>query len=51
MGKTLSEIIISEHCKKDIRAGEIVLTPVDICLLQDGTGPLAIRQFEKLSLK
>jgi len=51
MGKTLSEIIISEHCKKDIRAGEIVLTPVDVCLLQDGTGPLAIRQFEKLGLK
>lgn len=51
MGKTLSEIIISEHRNQDVRAGEIILTPVDVCLLQDGTGPLAIRQFEKLGLK
>src|SRR3990172_3990887 len=51
MGKTLSEIIISEHRNQDVRAGEIILTPVDVCLLQDGTGPLAIRQFEKLGLQ
>ncbi len=51
MGKTLAEIIIGEHCKKEVKAGEIVLTPVDVCLLQDGTAPLAIRQLEKLGLK
>ena len=51
MGKTLSEIIISEHCKRDVQAGEIILTPVDVCLLQDGTGPLAIRQLEKLGIQ
>ena len=51
MGKSLSEIIISQHCQRDVKAGEIVLTPVDVCLLQDGTAPLAIRQLEKLGLK
>ncbi len=29
-------------------AGEITIAKVDLCLLQDGTGPLTIRQVEKL---
>jgi 3-isopropylmalate/(R)-2-methylmalate dehydratase large subunit len=48
MGKTISEKIIGEHVGRDVEAGEIVLTNVDVCLAQDGTGPLAIRQIEKL---
>ncbi len=51
MGQTLAERIISEHVKRNVGAGETVLTPIDLCLLQDGTAPLAIRQLEKLGLE
>jgi len=50
MGKTIAEKIISEHVNRDVKAGEIVATDVDVCLVQDGTGPLAVRQIEKLGL-
>ena len=48
MGKTITEKIISEHAGSDVKAGEIVVADVDICLAQDGTGPLTVRQIEKL---
>lgn len=48
MGKTITEKIISEHAGRDVKAGEIVVADVDICLAQDGTGPLTVRQIEKL---
>ena len=51
MGKTLAEKIIGEHTGKEVKAGEIVIVPVDVCLTQDGTGPLAIRQLQKLGLE
>src|SRR3989304_4649473 len=51
MGQTLSERIISEHVNRKVTAGETVLTPVDLCLLQDGTAPLANRQLGKLGLE
>lgn len=51
MGKTLAEKIISEHAGKDVKAGEIALVNVDVTLTQDGTGPLAIRQLQKIGLE
>jgi 3-isopropylmalate/(R)-2-methylmalate dehydratase large subunit len=51
MGKTLAEKIIGSHAKKDVSAGEIALVGVDVCLTQDGTGPLAIRQLQKINLE
>ncbi len=51
MGKTLAEKIISKHAGRDVKAGEIVLVPVDVCLMQDGTAPLAIRQLQKINLE
>jgi len=51
MGKTLAEKIIGSHASKEVTAGEIVLVPVDVCLTQDGTGPLAIRQLQKINLE
>jgi 3-isopropylmalate/(R)-2-methylmalate dehydratase large subunit len=48
MGKTLAEKILGSHAGHDVSAGEIVIANVDLCLFQDGTGPLAIRQLEKL---
>jgi 3-isopropylmalate/(R)-2-methylmalate dehydratase large subunit len=51
MGKTLSEKILSEKSGSDARAGDIVVAAVDIALAQDGTAPLAVRQFEAMGLK
>ena len=50
MGKTLAEKILSSHSGRDVSAGEITISKVDLCLLQDGTGPLTIRQVEKLGV-
>lgn len=50
MGKTLAEKILSSRSGRDVSAGEITIAKVDLCLLQDGTGPLAIRQVEKLGV-
>jgi len=46
MGKTLAEKILSEKSGTDAHAGDIVIAGVDLAFAQDGTGPLAIRQFE-----
>jgi len=46
MGKTLAEKILSEKAGTDAHAGDIVIAGVDLAFVQDGTGPLAIRQFE-----
>lgn len=45
-GKTLVEKILSEKSGSDARAGDIVIAQVDVSFVQDGTGPLAVRQFE-----
>ncbi|MFQ5987719.1 MAG: 3-isopropylmalate dehydratase large subunit [Dehalococcoidia bacterium] len=44
MGKTLAEKILSENSGVDAQAGDIVIAKVDLAFLQDGTGPLALRQ-------
>lgn len=51
MGKTISEKILSEHAGKDVKADDFVIAKVDLCLLQDGTGPLAVRQLERLGIR
>lgn len=48
MGQTLVEKIISSHCDHNVRAGELVITNVDVCAVQDGTGPLTVEEFKKL---
>jgi len=50
MGFTIIEKIISAHCGREVTAGDIVTADVDICLLQDGTGPLAVRSWRELAL-
>lgn len=47
MGKTLAEKIFFEKTKTDVRAGDIVISPVDLAFVQDTTGPLTIRQFQE----
>lgn len=48
MGQTLVEKIISAHAGKDVKAGELVIANVDVCAVQDGTGPLTIQEFKKI---
>ncbi len=48
MGKTLAEKILGEHASRDVSAGEIVVAKLDLCYVQDGTGPLAVREFNGL---
>jgi 3-isopropylmalate/(R)-2-methylmalate dehydratase large subunit len=46
MGKTISEKILGEKSGIDAKAGDIVISPVDLVFVQDTTGPLTIRQFQ-----
>lgn len=50
MGKTISEKILSSHSQQDAYAGDIVIADVDVAMVQDGTGPLAVQQLEKLGI-
>ena len=50
MGMTLVEKIISSHAGKDVHAGELVISKVDVAAVQDGTGPLTIQEFKKLGV-
>ncbi|MEK7398019.1 MAG: 3-isopropylmalate dehydratase large subunit [Candidatus Poribacteria bacterium] len=51
MGKTIAEKIIGGHAGKDVSAGDLAIVEVDLCLLQDGTGPLAVRELQKLGFE
>ena len=50
MGKTLAEKILSAKSKTEACAGNIVVVPLDLAFVQDSTGPLTLRQLEKLNL-
>ena len=50
MGMTLVEKIISEHAGKNVHAGELVISKVDVAAVQDGTGPLTVQEFKKLGV-
>jgi len=49
--KTLAQKILSSHAGHDVQFGELVIANVDVCATQDGTGPLAIKEFKKLNRK
>ncbi len=51
MGKTLAEKILSARSGNNARAGDIVIAQVDLVFVQDTTGPLTVRQFQKSGLK
>ena len=51
MGKTLAEKILTHKSGTDARAGDIVISRVDLVFVQDTTGPLTVRQFQKAGLK
>jgi len=49
MAQTLAQKILSAHAGHDVQFGELVIANVDVCATQDGTGPLAIKEFKKLN--
>ena len=51
MGRTIAEKILSDHCGKDVRAGDIAICDVDFCFGQDGTSSIIIDSFNKLGVK
>ncbi|MEW6547580.1 MAG: 3-isopropylmalate dehydratase large subunit [Bacillota bacterium] len=50
MPRTLAEKILGDRVGRPVRAGEFAVVPVDLVLMHDGTGPLAVRQFEALGM-
>jgi 3-isopropylmalate/(R)-2-methylmalate dehydratase large subunit len=48
MGATIVEKIFSKKCGRAIRAGEVVMAPLDGAMIHDITGPLAIRKFYEM---
>ncbi|MEN9808572.1 MAG: hypothetical protein RLZZ488_139 [Pseudomonadota bacterium] len=46
--QTIVEKILSEKIKRDVRAGDLITCPVDLCTASDTTAPLAIRSFEQM---
>jgi 3-isopropylmalate/(R)-2-methylmalate dehydratase large subunit len=51
VGKTIAEKILSMRSGLDARQGESVVARVDRILLQDGTGPLATKEFRAIGFK
>jgi len=51
MGKTIAEKILSEHARHDVEAGDFAIVNVDFTYVQDGTGPLTVRQLEALGVE
>lgn len=48
-GQTLSEKIFSKASKKEVRAGEFVMAEIDVAMVHDITGPLAIKGFYEIA--
>lgn len=49
MGKTIAEKILSEKSGVDAYAGQIVMANVDYVMVNDVTGPIAFREYDKLN--
>jgi len=48
MGSTLVEKVFSARCGTAVRAGEVVMAPIDAAMIHDITGPLAVRTFREM---
>ncbi len=49
MGRTAAEKIISAHAGAGVRAGDFVVADVDLAMIHDTTGPIAIKAFREYS--
>lgn len=51
MGMTITEKILAQHAgKKEVFPGELIFVKLDFILANDITGPLAIKEFEKIGV-
>ncbi|AIZ56168.1 isopropylmalate/citramalate isomerase large subunit [Candidatus Methanoplasma termitum] len=48
MGKTIAEKILSDKSGTDAKAGQIIVANVDYVMVNDVTGPIAFREYEKI---
>src|SRR3989337_525482 len=48
MGMTLAEKILAQKLGHEVRAGDVVICPVDLALVQDGTGTLTFDVIRQL---
>ncbi len=51
MASTLVEKIFSGKCARTVRAGDVVMAPVDMAMIHDITGPLAVQKFHEMGGK
>lgn len=51
MGKTAAEKIVSAHVHEEVKAGDFVIADVDLAMIHDTTGPIAIKAFEEYGRK
>ncbi len=49
MGQTITEKILSAHAGKQVKPAELVISDIDVVMVQDGTGPLAVNEFKKMN--
>lgn len=49
MGQTIAEKILSTHAGKQVKPGELIISNIDVVMVQDGTGPLAVNEFKKMN--
>jgi 3-isopropylmalate/(R)-2-methylmalate dehydratase large subunit len=50
MAQTLTEKILSAHASSPVRPGEFAVVEVDVAYVQDGTGPLTVRQLDAMGI-
>jgi 3-isopropylmalate/(R)-2-methylmalate dehydratase large subunit len=50
MKQTLAEKILSKKYGKEVKAGDIVIVPLDWVMAQDGTAPLAVESWKNLGI-
>ena len=51
MGKTLTEKILSTHAGHEVKPNQFAVMPVDFAYVQDGTGPLTVRQLHAMGVR
>lgn len=51
MGKTIAEKILSNHCGKDLKAGDFAICKIDFAFGQDGTSSIIIDRVREMGLK
>jgi 3-isopropylmalate/(R)-2-methylmalate dehydratase large subunit len=51
MGMTLTEKILSAHAGHAVKPNQFAVMPVDFAYVQDGTGPLTVRQLHAMGVR